>query len=244
MKRIIVLFVYRTCSSYLMQVLRTCDQVYTIGDYSEVLTESEISKSKYPIVTDNLSKYCHDNLEDYLNYLSRINKNEILAVKISLLQIEMLIKKKDQTLLKILNDKETKVVILTRNYLDIYVSFLKAMHLNKFSRHDTTNMKTIIDCDHFYNWYNRVNNLYELIMKLVNNYVLLDYSEIENLSDSDKMSYIINKMNMNLIVNIDKYKKENFLFKQDKNKNMKDKIDNYDELVKFLNDKKLNKLLG
>lgn len=243
---ILVFFIFRTGSSFIMQTLRSCYNTEIYGDYGEILTLSEIKKTGYgnTIPDDKLEQYAMANLDGYIRYLSQKSKEEYICSKLSLFQMYEHIDKKSMTLRNILTKQNTHVIIITRNLLDVYISWKKATKLNRWGWDDTTGMKLSLLPEEFISWHNDTKSKYDSFFTLLNSfnkpYTVINYDDMNKCSSNmNKMKYILQKIylsGINLKINFGKFRDTKFLEKQDKNTKHKDQIENYhtfkDELSK------------
>lgn len=252
---LLVLFVFRTGSSYIMQALRSCKDTYVFGDYGEVLTLSEIKKTGFAksLMLDDkkLPKYAFEKLEGYLRYLSYYAKGEIVCSKISLFQIQEYIDGKNKMFQDIVSRKNTKILVLTRNPLDIYISWQKARETKRWGWLDTTGMKVSIDINHFCQWNCKLQTTYRKLfnyLKSINKpYTTIDYDELNGVyNDMAKIRLVTRKLattGLKLELDVDKYRNTKFLFKQDRSTKHEQKIKNYEEVEEKLKKRKLGYIL-
>lgn len=122
------------------------------------------------------------------------------------------------------------ILVLKRNVVDTFVSELKAEQTKEFINFDTTELKIIFDASKFKDymltsnkWYNKITRINKLLFVI--NYECFCDKNIEQ-----KYSYlqknIFDQLGIKLILNTE-YTLT--IFKQDKNKNIEDKIINIDE---------------
>ncbi len=148
---------------------------------------------------------------------------------------------------RVINDNNIKnffeeislVVIVNRNPLDIFISKKKADKIKKWSQVDTSNVKIDFDVNEYQSFLKRKQSWFEEINRIVNEYnipyIKLDYETLLKKSDSDNIKYFANKFcrnKMNLSsysLPVDTIKH----FKQDKSKNLCEKIENYDSVKKY-----------
>jgi hypothetical protein len=235
----IIFFIHRMGSSYLMQALKACKDTQIYGDYGEILTPSEINKTKFVHILNlsdrELYKYTCNKLDKYFNYLHIKSNSNNICSKISIYQVQDLIKSDDKNLLDIL--KKSKIIIMNRNSLDVYISMLKATKNNKWGWVDTSNMKVYIEPYEYLIWNKNFQDTYKILYDYLKDhnlsYINIDYQEIDNhdFDDYMKTKYIANKLNLE--IDPDKFRTINFLVKQDK-KETPDKIINYEELKNIL----------
>lgn len=252
---LLVFFVFRTGSSYVMQALRSCEDTYVFGDYGEVLTLSEIKKTGFAkdlMLQDTvLESYAFDKLEGYLRYLAHYSPDNIVCSKISLFQIEQYINNRSSTFESIIKNKNTKILILTRNALDIYISWQKARDTKQWGWLDTTGLKVDVDVDQFSLWNGQFQNSYKNLFKYLDSlnkkYVTLDYDELNKLyNDNSKINLIIKKLktiDVNLVLDYTRFKNTKFLVKQDRNSKHQYKIKDFDKFKEKLIEKKLGHYL-
>lgn len=241
--QILVFFIYRTGSSFIMQALNSCLGAKIFGDYGEILTPSEIRQTGFANTIDiddsGLANYAVNNIEGYLRYLSSISDpNAIICSKISLFQLEHHIKNKTIQFRNIISKPNTKIIILKRNLLDVYVSLKKANETKKWGWVDTTNIKININPEEYMKWYSETNELYDnLITNLISlnkSFITVNYEELNMINtDLNKVKLILSKLyanEINLRLSYSKFQSTNFLIKQDRNLKHKDKIENYNEI--------------
>lgn len=243
---ILVFFIFRTGSSFIMQILRSCYSTQIYGDYGEILTLSEIKKTGYcsTVPDENLEQYAINNLDGYIRYLNQNSKEPYVCSKISLFQIYEHIEKKSMALRNILTKQNTHVVVITRNLLDVFISWKKASKLNRWGWDDTTSMKISLSPEEFISWHNDTKNKYDSFFALLNSmnkqYTIINYDDFVKCgSNMNKMKYILQKLyqsGISLKINFGQFRDTKFLEKQDKNTKHKDQIENYhpfkDELTK------------
>lgn len=236
---ILVFFIFRTGSSFVMQALRSCYNTEIYGDYGEILTLSEIKKTGFnPNISDNyLEQYAMTNLDGYIRYLSQKSNEQYVCSKISLFQMYDHIDKRSLALRSILTKQNTHVIIITRNLLDVFISWKKATINNRWGWDDTTQTKITIQSDEFISWHNDTKNkyksLYDTLITLNKPYTVINYDEMNKCSSNmNKLKYILQKVyqsGINLKINFSKFRETKFLEKQDKNTKHKDQIENYHE---------------
>lgn len=236
---ILVFFIFRTGSSFIMQTLRTCYNTEIYGDYGEILTLSEIKKTGFnPNIPDyQLEQYAMANLDGYLRYLTQKSNKQYICSKISLFQMFEHIDKRSLALRSILTRQNTHVVIITRNLLDVFISWKKASKNNRWGWDDTTDLKIPLSSEEFISWHNDTRNkyksLYDTLSALNKPYTIINYDEMnKSSSNMNKMKYILQKIyqtGINLKINFNKFRETKFLEKQDKNTKHKDQIENYHE---------------
>lgn len=253
-EHIFVLFIGRTGSTYLMQTFDTLNECRVLCAYGEIFTSIEAimrtfhADTKLNIIPEMYKSYALDNPYEYIQFIDENVPDKYLFSKI---QIPYLIQKHDDLIKKILSYKNCKLIIVKRNLLDSYISEKKAEMANKWSKVDTTDMKITINPEEYVKYYSRINSAYIKIINIIKSlnkeYLIINYDDIHknNINDREKTNIIISKLktiNLNLEINNTKYEKMEFLFLQDKNKDICEKISNYDELKSYLDDKKLNYL--
>jgi len=249
-QHIFILFIGRTGSTYLMQIFNCCKNSKVLCDYGEIFTSiNAIMKTfnadtKFGIGESEYKNYALTNPIQYINFIEENIQQDMLFSKI---QIPYLITKDIDTISQILNRHDCKLIIIRRNLLHSYISHKKAEHFDKWSKVDTTSTKLKINLQNFLDYYNKTTKAYISIINLIKhkNVLFLEYEQIHKLqTEREKIDYILDKVKLiGLELEFDKPDGYEFLFKQDKNKKISDKILNYHDLKAFLIKKNLGYLL-
>lgn len=250
---ILVFFIFRTGSSFIMQVLNSCYSTHMYGDYGEILTLSEIKQTDFAkdLSIPNIETYANTNLDYYIRYLQTNSPQPILLSKLSLFQIFDHIENKTITFRNTIKSPTTHLIIITRNLLDVYISWKKTTETKKWGWVDTSDIKITVNPEEFYEWYNETSYkytcLFDSLTALNKPYVIINYDEMnKHVSTMAKIKYILTtlyKNNINLKLNLHKYNQTTFLPKQDTCSRHKDQIANYEEFKTFLISKSLGFLI-
>lgn len=246
MQHIYLLFIGRTGSTYIMQILSKCDNCRVLCEYGEIFTSIDVimktfkANIKLNIDESNYKKW---GLEHPIQYINFINENINSKYLFSKIQVPY-IANKNNNIIK--NITSNNLIIVKRNLLHSFISYKKAELVGKYSKIDTTNKKIHIDVNEFFKYYKNTNDQFNKITNILshNNFVVLNYENIHKLkNDDEKSKYIIDCVNkLGLELNyINDF--NGLLFKQDNNKQLSDKISNYNEVKLFLIKNKLNYLL-
>ena len=162
---------------------------------------------------------------EILKYLSENCNEEFFIFKVFLEQssIEILQKMIKENIFY-------HIIILERkNIIDRYISFEKAIELNKWIYNDTTNYKIEFNIQKYESFKNYHKECYSKYFKIVkDNYTYIEYNETINLDS------IIKKIKSIFPELILRNNSNNCLEKQDKSKNYNDKITNYDDVKDFI----------
>jgi hypothetical protein len=153
----------------------------------------------------------------------------------------------DSHFYRVINDDNIKnflkeislVLIVDRNPLDIFISKKKADKIKKWSQVDTSSVKIDFEIKEYESFLNRKQTWFDKIDKMIHESNIptlkLNYETISEKSDSDNIKYFANefsnnKMNLSFYsLPVDNVKH----FKQDKSKNLCEKIENYDSIKKY-----------
>jgi hypothetical protein len=251
MQNIFVLFFGRTGSSYLMQVFKSCHKTKVLSAYGEIFTSIDIILRSFNIDNKN-TEWAINNPIEYLDLINNKIKNTNIDYLFSKIQIKYFMNLSPDQQSRLINYPDSKIIIIKRNILDTYISEVKAKQVNKMSMVDTSDIKIHLDINDFLEYYKLVISYYKRLTELLreNNkkYLILNYEDIhENRLNVDKINYILEKLkylDLNLNINHDMYKSINFVFKQDRNTSIKNKILNYHELNKILTIEGLKYLLN
>jgi len=143
---------------------------------------------------------------------------------------------------KILLNYESKILIVKRRPIDIFISLKKAIKIDMWNNFETSKISLEIDYLDFLAWHKIISEWYKLIEKKLIKHKLpfsfLHYEDLVNFSYNKTLDIIYESINLE-----DEYKNEKFtqpyLKKQD-NSNYEKKIINLDQF--FENMKKTNSL--
>ena len=239
MHNIFVFFFGRTGSSYLMQVFKSCNKTKVLSAYGEIFTSVDLILKSFNITNKN-SEWAKNNPIDYLDLItSNIKNHDNLFSKI---QIKYFMSLSPDQQARLINYPDSKIIIIKRNILDTYISDIKAKQVNKMSMIDTSEIKIYLDINDFLEYHTLVTSYYKRLTEILreNNkkYLIINYEDIhKNILEENKIKYILDRikfLDLELSINPDIYKTINFVFKQDKNTHVRDKILNYHELHKIL----------
>ncbi len=228
---IFVLFIGRTGSSYLMQLFSCLKHSRVLCTYGEIFTSIEpiVKLFKLDMSKDHVLNYPYE-------YIQSIDNNITDPYLFSKLQIHYLTTLKDETIKKILNYKNCKIIIVRRDPLHSYISEQKAKKTNKWSKKDTTNLKIRVDPKDFVNYRNKNNLAYDKLIRLIGNkkFLTIKYEDLHKFdSHREKLIYLIRQLRhigLRMIISDMKLKKADLLKIQDRNKDVKDRVTNYIEL--------------
>lgn len=136
--------------------------------------------------------------------------------------------------------KSKMVIILKRNFVDIFISNQKSLLLNKYSQINTTDVKILFDFIEYENikgYYQKMFEMYDLFLKKNKiPYIVINYEEFHAFNLQEQQLYMKNIWDTYIPENaINIVKDENPLtfFKQDISNDYKDKILNYAEFVEY-----------
>ena len=140
-----------------------------------------------------------------------------------------------------LNESDTKtilsqssiVIILKRNFLDIYISNEKAMLLKTWSKKSTNDIRIVFDYKQYENqkvYYEKLYNLYETYLQDSSiPYVTIQYEDFHKLSLQEQKVYVRDIVALNL-----RDTHPDFCYeKQDTTTDYRDKIVNYEEFQDY-----------
>jgi len=233
-----------------MQIFNCCKNSRVLCDYGEIFTSIEAimrtfkGDKKFNISESDYKSYALTNPIEYIDFIEEHIEHDLLFSKI---QIPYLMTKDATTISEILNRPDCKLIIIRRNLLHSYISHKKAEHFDKWSKVDTTNTKLKINLQNFLDYYNKTTRAYVTIINSIRhkNVLFLEYEQIHKLSSEEqKINYILEKLKLiGLDLEFNKPDGYEFLFKQDKNKKISDKVLNYHDLKTFLIKKNLGFLL-
>ena len=185
----------------------------------------------------DITKIVKENPILFLEYLINISEEPIVSHKIFPEHLALNI------VYKII-DKSDYLLIMKRNFIDVYISNKRAMNMIKEYKDpwiniDTTNYKIEFDKDEFKfqkknfdDWYE---NTLNYIVKKNKKYYLIDYDCFHKLNLEDKqlliktqLCEVISPDLLEINTNIDTLKK------QDKSSDYKTKIINYNEFINYI----------
>ena len=241
MKYLITILGYaRTGTNYLCEFLG--------GTFPTINSNYELFNQKQCFINEKyLDLYLNQNQNQnrknpilFLNKLMDISEEPIISHKIFPEHLDINI------VYKII-DKSNYVLIVKRNFIDVYISYKKAMDMmnkykykNPWIKIDTTNYKIDFDIDEYEqqkkcydDWYT---NLLSYITKTNKKYYFIDYVDFHKLSLEEKQNLIKSKLQTIIpshLLEINKYTET--LLKQDKSTDYKTKINNYDEFIHLIN---------
>jgi len=251
-QNIFTLFVARTGSSYLMQLIDCFKDVKVLCDYGEIFTIPEAvlrtfdGDKKLGILSEEYKEFALNNPYKYLKFINNSVPDKYICSKI---QIPYLLNQQNNVKNSIVNFNNAKFIIVKRNLIDAYISNKKAYIVNKWSKVDTTDIKLDIDIQNFKNYCNRMKKMYSDMFKLLKgkDYVIFDYDELQGFatgkSKLELISSKLKEMNINLDIDYNILGKQDFLFKQDKVTHHIDKINNYYDFEKAVKELELDHLL-
>ncbi len=131
----------------------------------------------------------------------------------------------------ILRRANVSVIFLTRNRIDRHISLMKGHALNSFTRDDTTDLRPYLGISDFLKETFRMDGFYEDSLMLVRKsgvaFTLLSYDEDLDVADIERTANIASALtNIGISKNFEKKSTEDWIVKQDKNPNWRDKIAN------------------
>ena len=110
----------------------------------------------------------------------------------------------------ILLNYKTKILILKRRPIDIFISYRKAQKINKWNSFDTSNISLEIDYFDFLEWHKNTSEWYKFIeKKLINHnlpFTYLNYEDLINFSFDKTLKIIYESLNLK-----DEYKNKMFI---------------------------------
>ncbi|MEM8721009.1 MAG: hypothetical protein AAGE84_17215 [Cyanobacteria bacterium P01_G01_bin.39] len=243
----------RTGSNYLMKILDSFPELEFFGEVyhwdtvwmptdrkKEYVTwlkntkNIEISIGENPYEDKELVKLNHNNPNHFLEFLSLTTKSNHAGFKVF---PEHLPWPKLQA--NLLNSKEITKVILKRNFLDVYISD-KILQQTKHSQgYNTSNIKIKVNCVDFKHWYYETQSYFsriELYLKNDNQkYFELSYEDIHTYSNNDeKVDFIYSWFANNEFELNHKPKVAEYTKKQDQRSSSLVKVENAQELEKYL----------
>lgn len=251
-QNIFMLFVARTGSSYLMQLIDCFKDMKVLCDYGEIFTIPEAvlrtfhGDEKLGISPDKYKEFAINEPYRYLKFINNSIKEGNICSKI---QIPYLVNRPYDIKKNIINFNNAKFIIAKRNLIDAYISNKKASAVNRWSQVDTSDIRLEIDIDNFKNYCKRMISLYDDMYKLLKgkDYITFDYDELHKYktvkSKLDFISGKLKEMDIHLDIDYNIMGKQNFLFKQDKTFHHIDKIKNYQEFEEAVRDLNLTHLL-
>ncbi|KZX58398.1 hypothetical protein A3709_02750 [Halioglobus sp. HI00S01] len=135
---------------------------------------------------------------------------------------------------QILKNQKVQKVIIDRNVIDVYVSELKAVHIQKWGHVDTSEIRVMIDFGRFKKWLQERRRWYshalEILQSSGQDYIYYPYSKISSLSPEDLVHDFHSSLSsMGIEVESREGELENLLQKQDRSKSYSEKVKNWDE---------------
>lgn len=251
-QNIFMLFVARTGSSNLMQLIDCLKDMKVLCDYGEIFTIPEAvmrtfhGDVKLGIEPNNYKSFAINNPYKYLKFINGCIEEKYLCSKI---QIPYLANRPTNVKKSIVNFNNAKFIVIKRNLIDTYISNKKASIVNKWSKVDTSDIKLTIDIENFKAYCNRMTTMYNNAYKLLKgkDYVVVDYDELHRYNTiKSKIEYVqrrLKEMNINTEIDYNIVSKQDFLFKQDNNLHHIDKIKNYNDFIQAVRELNLTHLL-
>ena len=138
--------------------------------------------------------------------------------------------------------KSSAICFIKRNLLDMYISLEKTKITNQWHNYNSTNIKIIFNIEEFIKYKNNILAWFKMskqnCIKLGKPIIVLDYDELNQLSEEDQLKYCKSKftdsLNDDFQYNINLISRTK---KQDLSANYCDKISNYDDVNEFINNK-------
>lgn len=198
--------------------------------------EEILTKLKQTLNDEELRDLIDNDPIDYIRKIKNVVDEDYIFFKMF-----------DSHFYRVINDNNIKnflkelslVIVVDRNPLDIFISKKKADKIKKWSQVDTSNVKIDFDINEYKSFLNRKHTWFDKIDKMIHELdipsIKLNYETISEKSDSDNIKYFANEFSKNkmhlssysLPVHNVKH------FKQDKSKNLCEKIENYDSIKKY-----------
>ncbi|MGK7909734.1 MAG: hypothetical protein AB4040_21210 [Synechococcus sp.] len=128
-------------------------------------------------------------------------------------------------------------IFTDRRVIDSYISFVKALQKKVWIREDTTSYKPNLKIRHFLNWYKRNKEFYDFCVDKYQQYYpsrslsVLRYEEFVQGTDIENLSYACKIIGEATATEINPagIKPQTSFYKQDRNVNVADKVENWPE---------------
>ena len=192
----------------------------------------------------NLIKWIHDNPTQLINILTDLSSEKYISFKLFPNHL-----KDSQIKLAIIKNKNIKKILVKRNLLDAYTSHEIALKTNQWNNFNTSEIHISLSVEKFAKWIKWAKQWYDFFENSSylkkNEYFIINYEDIHaHKTNTDKLIYVDNflksigiKIKQNYqIPNIDSLK---MMKKQDTRKNLAEKITNYQEFTKELENRGL-----
>ena len=236
---------YRSGTSYFCQLIKKNFEnvnmnfeIYSSPYQINIFTRRKV-EAELGFANEELRNYAKEFPLDYLDCIINHNSKSQNVTGFKLFhnhldweKAEMVIKRTDF------------VIFLHRNFLDIYISFIKARLIGKFARVDTSNTKIQFDSKEFEEIENNYNTWMQKTRALVEKqnipFVNIHYSTFHKMDFDEKIDFLKtlleSKLQLPIIIGNSSLNQRpiRLLFKQDQSKSYNESIENYKEFEDYI----------